>query len=144
MAQFLAIQTHTIVTATSVANNAMPQCSFTTRLAGKRVAVVANVDNGPSPYFILERTIVEATQVFAPAKPGPEPVPIPLGLEAAWFPAGTDLEATDGTLLITTSVDWQGVARKRKIALATAVTRVYLKTPRGKRAQALAKGYPSG
>ncbi|MHB8690182.1 MAG: hypothetical protein ACYDHH_02955 [Solirubrobacteraceae bacterium] len=55
------------MTAASTGNNAMAQCSLTTRLAsGKRVAVLANVNTGASPYFVLERTIVEANQQFTP------------------------------------------------------------------------------
>jgi hypothetical protein len=146
MARFLAVQPDAIATATSTGNDAMPQCSFTARLTGdKRVGVTANVSTAPSPYFVLERTIVEASQVFAPTRLSPAPVSVTgLGLEAAWFPAEKQLMATDGTRLLSTSVDWRGATQKHEIALAQAVTRPYLKTPHGKAAEAIAQGYPSG
>ena len=94
---------------------------------------------------MLERTIVEASQIFGGQRLSPAPQNVAgLGLEAAWFPAETQLEATDGTRLITTTiVDWPGAASKRKVRLARAMTSPYLKTPHGKAAQKLAKGYPS-
>jgi hypothetical protein len=146
MAQFLAIHTRAIATAASTGNNAMPQCSLTTRLPNdKRIAVLANVDAGPSSYYILDRTITEASQQFTPTRLYPAPLIVfGLGLEAAWFPAEMHLMATDGVRLITTSVDWPGARQKREIALARAVTRAYLRTPRGKSAQALAQGHHSG
>jgi hypothetical protein len=102
-----------------------------------------NVDTGPQPYFVLERTIVEASQIF-PSRLSPAPLAVPgLGLEAAWFPAETHLMATDGTRLVTVTVDWPRASQTREIALARAVTRQYLKTPSGKAAQRLAHGYPS-
>lgn len=146
MARFLSVQTNAIATAISTGNDAAPQCSFTTRLrGGRRVVVIANVDVAPSPYFVLERTIVEASQVFGSTRVSPAPVSVTgLGLDAAWFPAEAHLMTTDGTRLITTSVDWPGASQKREIALARAVSRPYLKTPHGKAAQARAEGYPSG
>jgi hypothetical protein len=145
MARFIAVPAHAITTARSTGNNAMPQCQFTARMgAGRHVGVLANVDSAPSPYFRLERTIVESSQIFGPTRLSPAPVSVAgLGLEASWFPANGWLMATDGFRLITTSVNWRGASRSQDIALAEAVTRTYLRTPRGKAAQAVAKGFPS-
>jgi hypothetical protein len=146
MARTLAVGASSIATAASTASNAMPQCAFSVRLRqGQRVQVTVNVDNGPQPYFVLERTIVEASQIFSAQRLSPAPEDVPgLGLEASWFPAETHLEATDGTRLITTTiVDWPGAGPKREVPLARATTSPYLKTPHGRDAQKLAKGYPS-
>ena len=144
MARSLGVATSTIDTAASTADNAMPQCAFSTRLHGKRVEMTLNVDNGPQPYFVLERTIVEASQIF-PQRLSPPPTQVAgLGLEASWFPAETRLEATDGKRLITaTVVNWPGAARNSEIQLARTMTVPYLKTPHGKAAQKLANGFPS-
>jgi hypothetical protein len=147
LAQFLTVSPGSIATETSTGNNSMPQCSLTVRAArGRRVQVLANVDDSPSPYFRLERTIVEASEgSFGAKRLSAPPVAVPrFGLEASWFPAAQWLMATDGTRLITASIGWNGVTQARKIALAKAVTITYLKTPHGKAAQALAEGYPSG
>jgi hypothetical protein len=119
---------------------------FTTSLpSDKPVEVTVNVDTGPQPYFVLERTIVEASESFGATRLSPAPISVlGLGLEASWFPAETHLIATDGIRLITTTVAWPGGRQNREIALARALTRTYLKTPHGKAAQALANGYPSG
>lgn len=141
----LALARSSIATAVSRGSNGMPQCTFSARPPhGGRVEVVVNVDDGPQPYFVLERTIVEASQSFTAQRlsPAPESV-LGLGLEAAWFPAQSHLEATDGYRLITTTVDWPGAAPKLEIATARAMTAPYLRSPNGKAAQALAKGYPS-
>jgi hypothetical protein len=144
MARTLAVAASSVATATSKGTNAMPQCAFSARRNGKRVAVTVNVDNGPQPYFVLERTIVEASQIFSGQRLSPAPENVAgLGLEAAWFPAETHMEATDGSRLITATIDWPGGAPKREMALAGALTRPYLRTPHGKAAQRLAKGFPS-
>jgi hypothetical protein len=145
MARTLAVEASSVAAATSTGSNVMPQCTFSARLRhGERVGVTVNVDSGPQPYFVLERTIVEASQIFSGQRlsPAPEAV-VGLGLEAAWFPAETHLMATDGSRLITTTIDWPGAAQKREISMARAMTRPYLRTPHGKAAQKLAKGYPS-
>jgi hypothetical protein len=146
MARFLAVPEAAIAVASSKGNNGSPQCSFSARVSGgSRVGVRANVENTPQPYFVLERTIVEASQIFGARRLTPAPVAIPsLGLEASWFPAQQWLMATDGYRLITTTINWRGAKLNRKIALAESVTRPYLHTPHGKVAQAIADGYPSG
>jgi hypothetical protein len=147
MARMLAISATTISTSVSTGNNASPQCSFSTRSSAKvRVVVVANVYAGPQPYFILERTAVEASQLFTAKRLSPAPQLVTgLGLEADWFPAYPQrLMATDGTRLITVTVTWHGVSHARVRKLSIAVTRPYLKKPSARQAQALANGYPSG
>lgn len=146
MARFLAVAPASISASPSTGDNDMPQCSFTVRLAaGTRVDALANLDNAPQPYFRLERTTVEAAQVFTPSRLTPAPEQISgLGLEADWFPAYPKLMATDGIRLITVSVTWPGAAQSRERRLAEALTRTYLRTPHGKAAAALVNGYPSG
>lgn len=124
----------------------MPQCSFQARLGdGQRVTVVANLDSGPSPYFRLERTVVEQAQVFAPTPLISPPVGIlGLGLAADWFPEEKQLMTTDGRRLITISFNWPGATQKREQAVAEAVARPYLKKLTAKQAEAVANGYPSG
>jgi len=145
MARTLAVGASSVATASSTGSNVMPQCAFSARPRhGKRVEVTVNVDNGPQPYFVLERTIVEASQIFSGQRLSPAPQAVPgLGLEAAWFPAETHLMATDGSRLITTTIDWPGAPQQRQITIARAMTAPYLRTPRGEAAQKLAKGYPS-
>jgi hypothetical protein len=144
MARTLEVRASTIATAASTGGNAMPQCDLRTRLHGRRVDVLINVDNGPQPYFVLERTIVEAAQIFpVRASPAPEQV-AGLGLDAAWFPAERHLEATDGRRLLTTTVGWPGAPAAHEIRLARAMTAPYLHTAHGRAAQALAKGCPTG
>ena len=144
MAHFLSIAPTTISTSTSMGTNGMPQCSFKAPLvAHKRVDAIANVDNGPQPYFRLERTALEASQTFGTPRLSPAPEAVfHLGLEADWFPAYPQLMATDGKLLITLAVTWNGAPQSRQRQLAVAMTRTYLHTPHGKAAQALAKGTP--
>ncbi len=146
MARFLRVSASTIATAPSTGNNDMPQCSFRVRLGtGGQVDVVANLDTGPQPYFRLERTTVEAAQVFTPSRLTPAPEAVTgLGLEADWFPAYPQLMATDGIRLVTVAVNWPGVSQRRRQRLAEALTRTYLRTPHGKAAAALVNRYPSG
>jgi len=109
------------------------------------VIVVANVDDSPSPYFVLERTIVEASQIFGPVRFNPAPVSVTgVGIEAAWFPNYDWLKATDGLRLITATVNWKGAKQSREIALARAAIRPYLKKLSAKEQQAIAQGYPAG
>jgi hypothetical protein len=118
----------TISETDSTGNNAMPQCTYTVRVAhAGRVALTANVDNGPQPYFRLERTQVEEGQVFTPSRIVPAPVAISgLGLAADWFPQQQQLMATDGRILITVGVSWRHAPPRRRQALDEAVARTYL------------------
>jgi hypothetical protein len=144
MAAFLNVAPQSIALAPSTGSNTMPQCSFTVHLAGgRRVQLLANDYDGPQPYFVLERTAVEAAQVFTPSRMVAAPVAVTgLGIEADWFPATTQLMATDGIKLITASVDWRGTTQGRRRALAEVFTRRYLRQSR--QGSARAKGYPSG
>ncbi len=142
MASFLNVAPGTIALAASTGNNAMPQCSFTVHPPGKkRVQLTANDYTGAQPYFVLERTAIEASQQFGTARllAAPQGV-LGLGLEADWFPATTQLMATDGIRLITATVNWRGTTQARRQALAEAVTRAYLRA--SKQGSSRAKGYP--
>jgi len=137
MARLLKVAPQMIATSTSIGQNAMPQCTFTTRVPGrKRVQVIANVDSSPAPYDVLERMIEEQSQIFGPTRLVPAPVNVPgLGIVASWFPNDDWLKATDGLRLITATVDWHGAKQKREIALAQTMIRPYLKTLSRKRTQ---------
>jgi hypothetical protein len=67
-----------------------------------------------------------------------------LGIEADWFPDRNQLMSTDRVRLITAAVRWPRASQSRQIALATALSRTYLKARSAKQADKLAKGYPSG
>jgi hypothetical protein len=142
MAHYLKVPAASIALTASTGNNAMPECSFRARGARKRrVELIANDYTGPSPYFILERTEVEASQVFTPHRMVPAPVAVThLGIEADWFPAARQLMATDGVRLITVTIKWGGEKQAPELALAEKVTRTYLKHPKGQ--ASLAKSYP--
>jgi hypothetical protein len=143
VAQFLSVQPANVGLAKSVGNNTMPQCAFTAQPpAKKRVTLLVNYNTGAQPYFVLERTAIEAGQVFTQDRMIAAPVAITgLGIEADWFPAENQLMATDGLKLITVTVTWHGSKLARQRALAEALTRTYLKQRTSK---SLAKGYPSG
>jgi hypothetical protein len=142
VAHFLALPSGGVALAASTGNNAYPQCSFGARTAaGPRVQVIANVDNGPQPYFVLERTAIEAGQQFTTARMIAAPQSVTgLGIEADWFPAETQLMTTDGVRLITISISWPHATEARKRALAELLARTYLRNVKGE--QLLAKGFP--
>jgi hypothetical protein len=111
------------------------------RRASGRVAATANVNTGPQPYFVLERTAIEAAQQFTATRMIAAPQAVSrLGIEADWFPAETQLMTTDGVRLITVSVSWRGATQARKRALAVALARTYLRHPGGPASSA--RGYP--
>jgi hypothetical protein len=139
-AGFLGVPASSISTTVSAGNNTYPQCAFRAVTGGTRVSAVANVDTGPQPYFILERTAIEAAQVFTANRLYPAPIPINLGIEADWFPATRQLMVTDGVRLISVTIGWGGVAQLRRRRLAIAIGRTYLRAPR----KSAAKGFPSG
>jgi hypothetical protein len=129
IATFLKVAPQAILLARSTGNNSMPQCSFTAHVGvDQRVRLIANDYNGPQPYFVLDRTAEEAAQVFTARRMVAAPEAVTgLGLEADWFPATTQLMATDGITLITATVDWRGASQARQRALAESVTRTYLR-----------------
>jgi hypothetical protein len=141
MAHFLAVPASSIAPATSTGNNAMPQCTFKASGVAKRpIVLIANVDSGPQPYFVLERTAVEESQQFTASRMIAAPQTVSgLGLDAYWFPAETRLMTTDGARLITVSVVWHGARQARERALAEALARPYL---RGQKNGSQAKGAP--
>lgn len=144
MATFLSVPAAQVAGSASVGNNASPQCLWSVKLAdGARVTTLVNVETGPQPYFILERTIVEDSQEFSVTALHPGPLSVTrLGLEAAWFPQYPYLMVTDGHVLLTVTVSWAHRPQRLERALAEAVARTYLHTPHGKAAERLTIGYP--
>ncbi len=142
LSHFLALPSSSVAVGASVGNNGYPQCTFDAHLAqGTHVQVVANDDNGPQPYFVLERTQVEESQQFTAQRMIAAPQPVTgLGIDAYWFPAEKKVMTTDGVQLITVTVNWPRATAARKRALAKLLARAYLKNVKG--AQLLAKGYP--
>jgi hypothetical protein len=141
MAGFLGVAPGAVATRVSRGNNTYLQCTFTVRPAtGGRVVVLVNNDTGPQPYFVLERTAVEAAQVFTATRTIPAPLPVKLGLDAYWFPYETQLMTTDGVRLITATVTWRHASQRRMRELSIPVARPYLRPPRPSKAN----GFPSG
>jgi hypothetical protein len=133
IARDLRVSAGTIGYAKSVGTNGMPQCAFTARAAGHRVAVTVNVDNGPQAYFRLLRTIDEASQLFGPAPPGfhaPEGLS-GLGPFASWFLNNHQLMATNNVDLLTVTVAWPGAGRNMEVAVARAAVVPYLARKHG-------------
>ncbi|HYB31417.1 MAG TPA: hypothetical protein VEF89_32815 [Solirubrobacteraceae bacterium] len=145
-ARFLHVAPASVTTAVGTGNDGNPQCTYATRVAGgKRVSLNADVYSGPQPYFVLERTIEEAAQPFTPTRLSPAPQAVNgLGLVASWFPNRNQLMSTDGLKIITVTVAWPGAGTGREIAVATAISRPYLKVLTPKQAAAVANGYPCG
>jgi hypothetical protein len=124
----------TIRYAKSVGSNGMPQCAFSTRAGGHRVLVMVNVDNGPSAYFRLLRTVDEATQIFGPPPPGFHPPQSVSGLGpfASWFPNNKQLMATNDVDLLTVTVTWPGAERNPEVGVARAAIVPYLARKHGR------------
>jgi hypothetical protein len=114
--------------AVSMGGNAMPECAYTVALPGaRRIGVTVNVDTGAQAYFRLERTVVEASQVFSTVRLIAAPQHVPgIGLDADWFPAEQQLMTTDGRQLLTVSVRWARASESRRRALAEVVVGPYL------------------
>ena len=133
IASALGIGTSTIVYAKSEGTNGMPQCTFTAHATGRKVVVMVNVDNGPSAYFRLLRTVDEATQLFGPPPPGfhaPEALS-GLGPFASWFPNNHQLMATNDVDLLTVTVTWPGAGRNMEVKVAHAAVLPYLRHKHG-------------
>lgn len=133
IASALGIGTSTIAYAKSEGTNGMPQCTFTAHATGRKVVVMVNVDNGPSAYFRLLRTVDEATQLFGPPPPGfhaPEAL-LGLGPFASWFPNNHQLMATNDVDLLTVTVTWPGAGRNREVKVAHAAVLPYLRHKHG-------------
>ncbi|HTW11827.1 MAG TPA: hypothetical protein VME01_03710 [Solirubrobacteraceae bacterium] len=116
--------------ARSMGTNGMPQCTFATRQPPKKqVSVIVNIDHGPSVEFRIERTVLEASQIFGVPPPGWK---APIGLNglgpwASWFPTRGELMATNGTDLLTVSVNWNNARTPALIKLARAAVGPYMK-----------------
>jgi hypothetical protein len=146
VARFVALPPADVSITAGTGNNGMPQCTFTARPANATaVSATANIYNGPQPYFILERTAVETSQLFGAKRLVPAPTAInDLGIEADWFPNLSQLMSTDGLQLITVTVHWPATRSARQIGLAEALSRTYLKKLSPQEVDQLAKGAPSG
>jgi hypothetical protein len=128
LAAHLGVQVSAVSQAVSTGSNDMPQCVLTVRRPGSRpVQVTVNLDNGPQPYFRLERTAVEATQQFSTVRLYTAPQQISgLGLDADWFPDSDYLETTDGSRLITVTIGWPGSKGTQRRALAVVIARPFI------------------
>jgi hypothetical protein len=135
VAHDLGIATATIQYTRSEGSNGMPQCAFAARASGHRLLLLVNVDNGPSAYFRLLRTVDEATQIFGPPPPGfHAPVGVlGLGPFASWFVDEHQLKATNDVDLITVSVTWPGARQNAEIRVARAAMVPYLADKHGKK-----------
>jgi hypothetical protein len=129
----------------SKGKNGYPQCSFQARLpSGARFHALVNVDTGPSPYFVVDRTVEEDAQIdFTGKQLYPPPLSINgVGLEADWFPQYPYLLTTDGFRMLAVTVVWPHHTQRSERALAIAIVTPYLHTPHGKLAERLAQMYP--
>jgi hypothetical protein len=127
VAAMLGVNESSVVRHAGVGSNGAPECRFHAVVAGRKVAVVVNVDSSPQPYARLERAIVEAGQQFGAVRGFTPPVTVPkLGIDASWFPDSRDVMTTDGNALITATVVWPHASQARRRALATAAARAYI------------------
>jgi hypothetical protein len=124
----LSAAAQSVAVATSTGNNGEPQCTFA--VLGRRGArLTVNVDSEPQPYYVLERTVVEATQItgVGAAQPVSPPQHIGgLGLDADWFPTQQKLMTTNGVRLFTVYVIWPGASVARRKKAAETAARAYL------------------
>ena len=77
----------------------------------------------------LERTAVEAEQVFSTGREEPAPVKVSrLGLDAYsyWFPGERQVMTTDGVRLITATIEWPQAPAGKRRALAVVAARPFL------------------
>jgi hypothetical protein len=125
VAEALGASPGSITERASISGQSYPQCVY--RASAPRVRVTVIVDTGPQPFFRLERTAVEAQQVFSSVRNAPAPVQVPrLGLDADWFPDQDQVMTTDGRRLITAGVSWRHVKTAQMQRLAEAAARAYL------------------
>ena len=144
MADALGVAPGSVRNARGTGTNDAPQCTMkTTMHGGTAVTVIANDELTQGAYFIVERTIDEASQIFGPHRFSPAPVQVlHVGLESSWFPEEQWMVSTDGYRVVTVSVDWAGAKQAQKIDVTSRVTLTYLHTPHGKQASAVAKTFP--
>jgi hypothetical protein len=86
MAVFLRIPAQQISTSEATGTTGNPQCTYVEGRGRRRIKLLADYYTGPQPYFILERTAIEASQVFVPTRTVPPPQTVNMGLEADCFP----------------------------------------------------------
>lgn len=135
IARFLHVTPGSLSQRSVTANSSYPECAFGARFGGRRVTVTAEVDTEPSAYAVLERTIIESSQIF-PQRNHPAPQHVGrLGLDASWFPEVKQLMTTDAVRLIIVTIDWRPAPTARRVALAVAVARSYLGRSRPKLAR---------
>jgi len=127
-----ALDANTVSAKRSVGGNGMPQCAFLAHRHAGAVSVLVNVDSGPQAPFRLERTVVEATQLFGPAPPGWEaPIGVRgLGAYASWFARQDELMASNNVDLLTVSVNWPHEPRAGMIRLARMAIAPYMRDGR--------------
>ncbi|MGH2842154.1 MAG: hypothetical protein ACRDKL_01015 [Solirubrobacteraceae bacterium] len=146
IARQLHVSRSRIATTKQLASNGMPQCTFSDGHGAHATAsVVVNVDDGPQVEFRMDRTVEEASQIFGAPPPGWR---APIGLRglgpyASWFQARDALMATNGTDLLTVTVNWPRARQAAMIALARDAIEPYMKLghPPGPKAVI---GFPSG
>jgi len=128
LASHLQVPVSAVSQVVSKGGNEMPQCVLTaTRPGQPPVRVTVNLDNGPQPYFRLERTAVEASQQFGTERlyAAPELI-MGLGLDADWFPDANNVETTNGVKLITATIAWPGSSEAQRRALSVAIARRFI------------------
>ncbi len=128
LATHLGVATSAVSEAVTKGSNSMPQCVLPVHRHGQpAVQVTVNLDNGPQPYFRLERTAVEASQQFGTERlyAAPEQI-MGLGLDADWFPDSDYLETTDGSKLITVTIGWPGSSPAQRRALSIAMAHPFI------------------
>jgi hypothetical protein len=141
----LGVDTASVSFGHSTGGNGMPQCTFSADAMDRHISALVNIDDGPQVEFRIERTLVEAQQLFGP--PPPHWMP-PIGLYrlgpyAAWYPVLQTLMATNGKDLLSITVTWPGAGRYVKVKLGRAVIGPYMK--HGRKIPGNANvGYPSG
>jgi hypothetical protein len=91
----LGVDTASVSFGHSTGGNGMPQCTFSADAMDRHISALVNIDDGPQVEFRIERTLVEAQQLFGP--PPPHWMP-PIGLYrlgpyAAWYPVLQTLTA---------------------------------------------------
>jgi hypothetical protein len=138
----LAVAPGSIGTHADTADSDFPECHFTVHPSGGRVVrVTVEVDTEAQAYAVLDRTIVEAAQIFGPQRYSAAPIDVPhLGILASWFPQEQHLETTDAVRVVIATIAWPKAKTRSKIALATAAARPYL----GRNQLQLARGPVSG
>jgi hypothetical protein len=128
VADFLGVHPGSVSAVPGTSSQATPECVLRAALlAGAVARVTVTIDSAPQAYFRLERTAVEAEQVFGAVREEPAPVNVSrLGLDAYWFPGERQVMTTDGVRLITAAIEWPQVPAGKRRALAVVAARPFL------------------